>query len=256
MNTKDAFKAFVQCAASYRKNEREMRFHDDQSSHIKRLANFLAGSIEYFDVLLPFSSSGYWNTRVTVFKETFGQYTNGTRSRDQPVDPPVALVPESSELESALPGILRVLPTMGFSEFLQKGPNKEHAMFQGSFRRMNVEVTIWDNTSQHPCESPAYRLVELQSKPSNYGPFIGRLELVQFNEASKADFIQFSDKQRTYNVTTKPRPHSSASIIFEAFEQSFSRKFPSDQDLEEIQNYKLCLHNVPAWCSAHTVTGL
>jgi hypothetical protein len=93
MHAKDAFKTFVQCAASYRKNEREMRLHDDQSSHINRLAYFLAWSFESFDVLSLFSTSGDWNTRVTAFKETFGKYTK----RDQPVDSPVALVPESSE---------------------------------------------------------------------------------------------------------------------------------------------------------------
>ena len=248
MSTQKEFKTFVQCAASYRKNEREMCLHNDQSSHIERLAQFLSSSIEYLNVLLPFSSSDVWNTRVTVFKGTFDKYAKldtYTRCRDQPVDLPLALVPESSEFENALPGILCVLTAMGFSEFLQKFRNKDHAIFQGIFRRTNVEVTIWDNTSQHPCESPAYRLVELQSKPSNYGPFIGRLDSVQFNEASKADFIQISDKERTYNVTTKPRPHSSASIIFEAFGQRLSQKIPSDQDLEEIQNVLIqCLRLV------------
>ena len=57
---------------------------------------------------------------------------------------------------------------------------------------------------------------------------------MQFNEASKSDFIQISDKERTYNVTTQRRPHSSASIIFEAYEQRASRNFPSDQELDEI----------------------
>ena len=138
LHAKDAFEAFVQCAASYRKNEREGCLHDDQSSHMKRLAIFVTESIEYLNVLSMFSSSDDWKTRVTAFKKTVGKFTKvdeSTRSRDQPVDSPVALVPESSELKSALPGILGVLARMGFSDFLQTGWNNDNAVFHSSFRQ-------------------------------------------------------------------------------------------------------------------------
>ena len=151
LHAKAAFEAFVQCAASYRKNEREGRLHDDQTSHMKRFAIFLTESIDYLNVMSLFSSSEDWKTRVTAFKEIFGKFTKVdecTRSRDQPVDSPVALVPESSELESALPGILGVLATMGFSAFFRTDQNQGNAVFEGIFRRMHVVVTIWDT-----CES-------------------------------------------------------------------------------------------------------
>jgi hypothetical protein len=123
---------------------------------------------------------------------------------------------------------------MGFSDLVKTSLYKDHVTFQGILRRTHVEITISkgvDNIFPHPA-----RLVELHSEPSKFDPFIGRLESVRFNETSKADFIQLSDTANTYNVTAMQRPRSSASIIFDFFEQRLSREIPSDQDLDEIQN--------------------